>query len=70
MLLAGDCDRVRLVEQPVPGRLEGIPPVLRIAFRAGRLRGIALRDDHAVLGPAEQDLGGLGGGVHARDKLA
>ena len=37
VLLPGDRDRSRLVEQPASGRLKGGPPLLRIALGAGRV---------------------------------
>ena len=61
MLLGRHPDGVGLAEQPVAGLRQGLPPQFRVAFGAVRVRRGSLPDDRAVVGPAEQHLGGLSG---------
>jgi hypothetical protein len=61
VLLRGHPDRVRAVEQPGPRLDQGLPPQFRVALGAVRMRGAGLPDDGAIVGLAEQHLGGLSG---------
>ena len=61
VLLRRHPDRVRAVEQSVPGLGQSPPPQFGVALGPVRMRGAGLRDDSAVVGLAEQHLGGLRG---------
>src|SRR6185369_2188148 len=57
-----------LVQQPVARLGQGLPPQLRVALGAVWVRCGRLPDDRAVVGLAEQHLGGLSGRIDASDK--
>jgi hypothetical protein len=68
VLLGRHPDGVGAVEQPVSRLGQRAPPQFRIALGAVRVRGGSLADDGAVLGLAEQHLGGLSGRIDTSDK--
>ena len=69
VLLRPDADRVRPLQEPAPGRGQRLPPVVRVAFRAVRVRRAGGSDDGPVVGPAQQHFGGLRGGINPCDQI-
>ena len=61
-------DPVGAVQQLVPRLAQRLPPQFRIALGAVRMGSSGLPDHGAVLGLAQQHLGGLGGRVDACDQ--
>ena len=68
VLLRRHPDGVGAVEQPVSRLGQRPPPQFRVALGAVRVRGGGLPDDGAVVGLAEQHLGGLSGRIDTSDK--